>query len=129
MTLNLPLLYFVWTEEYCQTSLNKNKSPNLWHVTSILVCCIFAQMNCAFLSGVNSLLELRYENQKISTGLLTTNIQITILIIMTSLLFINMKLQLIYIFIGYTFLNLEFQKYFLSFHLVFTIEMRIIFYI
>ena len=41
MTLNLPLLYFVWTEEYCQTSPNKNKSPNLWHVTSILVCCIF----------------------------------------------------------------------------------------
>ena len=25
----------------CQTSPNKNKSPNLWHVTSILVCCIF----------------------------------------------------------------------------------------
>ena len=41
MTLNLPLLYFVWTEEYCQTSPNKNKSPNIWHVTSILVCCIF----------------------------------------------------------------------------------------
>ena len=35
------LFYFVWTEEYCQTSPNKNKSPNLWHVTSILVCCIF----------------------------------------------------------------------------------------
>ena len=30
-----------WNEEYCQTSPNKNKSPNLWHVTSILVCCIF----------------------------------------------------------------------------------------
>ena len=42
MTLNLPLLYFVWTEEYCQTSPNKNKSSNLWHVTRILVCCIFA---------------------------------------------------------------------------------------
>ena len=41
MTLNLPLLYFVWTEEYCQPSPNKNKLPNLWHVTSILVCCIF----------------------------------------------------------------------------------------
>ena len=40
MTLNLPLLYFVWTEEYCQTSPNKNKSPNLWHITSILVCCV-----------------------------------------------------------------------------------------
>ena len=41
MTLNLSLSYFVWTEEYCQTSQNKNKSPNLWHVKSILVCCIF----------------------------------------------------------------------------------------
>ena len=42
MTLNQPLIYFVWSEEYCQTSPNKNKSPNLWHVvTSILVCCIF----------------------------------------------------------------------------------------
>ena len=44
MTLNLPLSYFVWTEEYCQTSPNKNKSPNLWHLTSILVCLIFAYM-------------------------------------------------------------------------------------
>ena len=42
MTLNLPLLYFVCTEEYCQTSPNKNKSPKLWHITSILACCIFA---------------------------------------------------------------------------------------
>ena len=25
MSLNLPSLYFVWTEEYCQTSPNKNK--------------------------------------------------------------------------------------------------------
>ena len=33
MTLNLPLLYFVWTEEYCQTSPNKNKPPNLWHLS------------------------------------------------------------------------------------------------
>ena len=41
MTLNLPLLYVLWLEEYCQISPNKNKSPNLWHVTSILVCCIF----------------------------------------------------------------------------------------
>ena len=32
----------VWTEEYCQTSLSKNKTSKLWHVTSILVCCIFA---------------------------------------------------------------------------------------
>ena len=52
MTLNLPLLYCVWTEEYCQTSPNKNKTPNLWHVTSILVCCIFACL----------LLETRYPN-------------------------------------------------------------------
>ena len=41
MTLNLPLLYVLWLEEYCQISPNKNKSPNLWQVTSILVCCIF----------------------------------------------------------------------------------------
>ena len=41
MILNLPLLYFVWTEEYYQTSPNKNKSSNLWHITSILVCYIF----------------------------------------------------------------------------------------
>ena len=44
MNLNLPLSYFVWTEEYCQTSPNKNKSPNLWHVTSILVCCMFGRV-------------------------------------------------------------------------------------
>ena len=42
MTLNLPLLYVLWLEEYFQISPNKIKSPNLWHVTSILVCCIFA---------------------------------------------------------------------------------------
>ena len=35
MTFNLPLLYFVWNEEHCQTSPNKNKSTNLWHLTSI----------------------------------------------------------------------------------------------
>ena len=28
MTLNLPLLYFVWTEEYCQTSPNKRENQN-----------------------------------------------------------------------------------------------------
>ena len=44
MTLNLPLSYWFWFVEYCQTSPNKNKSPNLWHVTSILVCCIFVQV-------------------------------------------------------------------------------------
>ena len=36
MTLNLPLLYVLWLEEYCQIRPNKNKSPNLWHITSIL---------------------------------------------------------------------------------------------
>ena len=41
MNLNLTLLYFVWNEEHCQTSPDKNKSPNLWHITSILVYCIF----------------------------------------------------------------------------------------
>ena len=45
MTLNLPSLYFFWLEEYGQTSPNKNQSPNLWHVTSILVCCIFVMHN------------------------------------------------------------------------------------
>ena len=44
MTLNLPLLYVLWWEEYWQTSPNKNQSPNLWHVTSISVCCIFDSM-------------------------------------------------------------------------------------
>ena len=41
MTLNLSLLYVLWLEENCQISPNKNKPPNLWHVTSILVWCIF----------------------------------------------------------------------------------------
>ena len=44
MTLNLPLLYVLWLEEYCQISPNRNKSPNLWHATSIFVCCIFASI-------------------------------------------------------------------------------------
>ena len=35
MTLNLPLLYWFWFVEYCQTSPIKNKSPNLWHIISI----------------------------------------------------------------------------------------------
>ena len=48
MTLNLPLLYVLWSEEYCQTSPNKNKSPNLWHVTSILVCYIFVWNSSKF---------------------------------------------------------------------------------
>jgi len=38
MTLNLSLLYFVWTEVYCQTSQNKKKSPSLWQITSLLIC-------------------------------------------------------------------------------------------
>ena len=41
MTLNLPLSYVLWLEEYCQISRNKNRLPNLWHVSSILVSCIF----------------------------------------------------------------------------------------
>ena len=41
MTLNLPLSYWFWFIEYCQTSPNKSKSPILWHLTSILFCCIF----------------------------------------------------------------------------------------
>ena len=49
MTLNLPLLYVLWLEEYCQTSPNKNKSPNLWHVRSILVFYIFG---CGYKSRV-----------------------------------------------------------------------------
>ena len=48
MTLNLPLLYVLWLEEYCQTSPNKNKSPNLWHITSILVCYIFVLCHVPF---------------------------------------------------------------------------------
>jgi hypothetical protein len=53
MTLNLPLLYFVWTDEYCQTSPKKPKSSNIWHVTSILVCCIFGADagHCDFLTS------------------------------------------------------------------------------
>ena len=35
------LLVYNLYQKYCQTSPNKNKWPNLWHVTSILVCCIF----------------------------------------------------------------------------------------
>ena len=55
MTLNLPILYFVWTGEYCQTSPNKNKSPNLWHVTRILVCCIFGWRNWKVRRSQNTL--------------------------------------------------------------------------
>ena len=50
MTLNLPSLYVLWLEEYCQISPNKNKSLNFWHVTSILVCCIFGQTYVTFLN-------------------------------------------------------------------------------
>ena len=61
MTLSLPLLYFVWTEEYCQTNPNKNKPPNLWHVTSILICCIFVHgpRTCAVLNWVQNNLYTR----------------------------------------------------------------------
>ena len=59
MTLNLPLLYFVWTVEYCQTSSNKNKSRNLWHVTSILVCCIFDEGD-AYISYILDVLFLSF---------------------------------------------------------------------
>ena len=30
-----------------QTGPDKNKTPNLWHVASILVCCIFEGNKCA----------------------------------------------------------------------------------
>ena len=40
--IGIPLLYWFWFVEYYHTSPNKNRSLNLWHVTSILVCCIFA---------------------------------------------------------------------------------------
>ena len=36
------IIFWFWFVEHCQTSPNKNKSQNLWQVTSILVCCIFA---------------------------------------------------------------------------------------
>ena len=39
--MNLPLLYWFWFVKHCQTSPNKNKSQNIWQVTSSLVCCIF----------------------------------------------------------------------------------------
>ena len=47
MTLNLPSLYFsdyksMARPAQIKTNSPKNQSPNLWHVTSILVCCIFA---------------------------------------------------------------------------------------
>ena len=44
MTLNLPLLHWFWFVEYCRTSPNKNKSPNVWHITSVLVCCILGSI-------------------------------------------------------------------------------------
>ena len=40
MNLSLPFLYWFWFVEYCP---QKNKSTKLRHVTSILVCCIFAE--------------------------------------------------------------------------------------
>ena len=79
MTLNLLLLYFVWTEEYCQTSPNENKSPNLWNVTSILVWSIFAAgpayiipkdyINCLYQMAMKSSSKLYMEDIFI-TGIL-----------------------------------------------------------
>ena len=42
-------IIFFWIEEYCQTSPNKNKSPKIWRLTSILVCCIFGERSQQFL--------------------------------------------------------------------------------
>ena len=64
ITLNLPLLYVLWLEMYCQISPNKNRLPNLWHVTSILVCCIFDfadQKICSLPPG--SLVRIIKKNQ------------------------------------------------------------------
>ena len=43
----------VWTEEYCQTRQNKNKSPNFWRVTSILVGCMvnYNKQDCWSVQG------------------------------------------------------------------------------
>ena len=65
MALNLPLLYFVGTEEYCQTSPNKKKSPNLWHITSILICCIY---HTVFPKIVSQDGETDREREKIKRG-------------------------------------------------------------
>ena len=61
MTLNIPLLYVLRLEEYCQISPNKSKSPNLWHITSILFCCIFG---CATLCSKSEvmLIKVKHEN-------------------------------------------------------------------
>ena len=68
MTLNLPLFYVLWLEEYCQISLNKNRLPNLWHVISILVSCVLAytiKLFCPFASEVFGWLYiLPQKNQK-----------------------------------------------------------------
>ena len=66
MTLNLPLLYVLWSEEYCQMSPNKNRSPNLWHVTSILVCCIFGFDDVKKRGGNLCMIEILFSDQKFS---------------------------------------------------------------
>ena len=56
MTLNLPLLYWFWFVECCQTSPNKSKSRNLWHVTwgkptpivSFCFCSLFCFLSVSF---------------------------------------------------------------------------------
>ena len=74
MTLNLPFIYVLWLEEYCQISPNKNRSPNLWHVTSLLYFCLelneeillkYSWMKYIFdrgmlLNKLNSILGLRW---------------------------------------------------------------------
>ena len=59
--MNLPLLYVLWLEEYCQTSPNKNKTPNLWHLTSILVCCIFDPL---FRADPWSIYDLKWQDTR-----------------------------------------------------------------
>ena len=52
MTLNLPLLYFVWTEEYCQTNPNKKqiakpltRNKHLSLLYFCLGCCYFSSVS------------------------------------------------------------------------------------
>ena len=81
MTLKLPFLYVSWLEEYCQISQNKNKSLDLWHRTSILVCSPLVQFSkfndfllicwflCINLSNFVSLV-LKLHNQECHTQLI-----------------------------------------------------------
>ena len=65
MTLNLPWFWFV---EYWQTSPNKNKSPNLWHITSILVCCIFRGTYITVIQIAESCSEIWFDIWFLETG-------------------------------------------------------------